>query len=89
MTALTILYLTVEALLFLGWTVLAFRILFRLTEIAVQRRGAAGLGPIGMAQTYAVFVDFARGRLLRKDRQRLILATLALMLVIPLGPLFI
>ena len=69
MTAVTILYLTVEALLFLGWTVLAFRILFRLTEIAVQRRGAAGQ--------------------LRKDRQRLILATLALVLVIPLGPLFI
>ncbi|WP_136634336.1 hypothetical protein [Pseudooceanicola onchidii] len=70
--------LVAQTVLFLAWAFVAFRSLIRLNGIATERRLAEGNGPVGMSHTIATFGDFARGKVLRHDRNMLALLTLAL-----------
>ena len=77
--------LILQGVIFAAWAALMFRTLFRLNTIAAARRRALGHGGLAFRQTISTFADFAKGRTLRTDRNRLIWLTLLLFASIALG----
>lgn len=77
--------LILQGVIFAAWAALMFRTLFRLNTIAERPRRALGQSPLPFRQTIATFADFAKGRTLRPDRNRLIWLTLLLFASIALG----
>jgi len=60
------------------WTWTAFVLLRRLAKIVTDKRIANNKPLMGSAETLGVFADFARGRIERQGRNRMILLTLCL-----------
>lgn len=88
MNPIVVFVMVAQVIIFLAWAFVAFRTLFRLNSVAMDRRVAEGLGPIGMSQTIATFADFARGRILPGDRSQLLLLTLAMIVMLALRASF-
>lgn len=78
MSALTVIWLVLEAILFAFWVVAMFRTLFRLRRDAVAESGRAFPGPGAALDSFAGFfrrADYAR------DRRRIGMLTLLLLAV--------